>query len=64
MSVLGANEATFSAFDENGQWMPSVFPKHYRYTIQQWKDGYRGWLTKNHEEGIKATLWPHNVYQS
>jgi hypothetical protein len=54
MSVLGANEATFSAFDENGQWMPSVFPKHYRYTIQQWKDGYRSWLTKNHEEGIKA----------
>ncbi|MHB2149322.1 hypothetical protein ACX8XP_09720 [Calditrichota bacterium LG25] len=58
MSGLG-KVVTISAFDEQGNNLSSYFkPKHWRYTINEWKDYYSSYgnsfLTQDYNERIKA----------
>ena len=45
----------FNAFDENGTNLLDVTPYHWRPTINQWKEGYKGFLRLGYSEKIKTS---------
>ncbi len=55
MPSQGGLSVGFMAFQENGQDISSlVTPRHWRYTIGQWKNKYNYILTLNYNERIQA----------
>ena len=54
MTRLGWN-VDFYAYDENGNLLSNVLPEHWRYTINTWKIGYNGLLTRDYDEKLRPT---------
>ncbi len=56
MPGSGGWPVSFRPLDHNGNDFSShVTPRHWRYTLDRWKDGYRGFLTLDHDEVIQAS---------
>ena len=53
MTVRGRS-VKFDVYLENGEFIKSIIPEHWRYTINRWKDGYHSFLTENHDAIIRA----------
>jgi hypothetical protein len=57
MPNQGATNASFVAYRDNGGSITDsyVTPNHWRYSIGQWKNGFKNWLTVNYTETLQST---------
>jgi parallel beta-helix repeat protein len=57
MGNVGDKERIVSwhAYQQNGQVIQSNYPNHWRYTLDQWLNGYHNVLTKNYTELLQSS---------